>query len=155
MPVVGVVQDVSQARLLHRDVNIYAKRMGQRPRAAEAQEITLLTKLDPARQTRTLSPIAASKALNTPPKKRNSHHKSSGLSIAVMTLIIPGLFATVALPAYASTPYASPTSSAERANSVLTAYVQDNAQTVRVDATAVKDTKASRDRISATTEAQL
>jgi cell wall-associated NlpC family hydrolase len=96
---------------------------------AEAQEITLLTKHYPANLIATISKDSKSEPANNstqsqPVKPANLRRKANILSVAVCALVIPGLFSTMALPAYgasigtrtdatAATTSASGTSSAE------------------------------------------
>jgi cell wall-associated NlpC family hydrolase len=78
--------------------------------------------------------------------------RSSILSTAVIAVIVPGLFATVALPAYAYTP---PTPSAiADATKALEDVKRANAQTISVDAGA-KDPAVARDSFSATSAAEV
>ena len=96
--------------------------------------------------------------LNTPalssfaPKKTGSKRKSSFLSLAVTAVIVPGLFATVALPAYAFAPAEDTTDL--KAAVALEDMKTTDAQTVLVDAGAAAST-VSRDAFAATTEAEL
>lgn len=112
--------------------------MGQQPRVAEAQEITLLTKVGT-----TSVDISSNASL--------AKRKSSILSIAVTALVVPGLFATVALPAYAYSP-------PEPDNSGPTAALQElldrDAQTVVVSA-AASVSSVSRDAFGATSRADV
>jgi len=80
------------------------------------------------------------------PKRR-----ASALSLAVTALIVPGLFATVALPAYAVEP--EDTSAAE-SSAALARYVAADAQSVEVSA-AVAATPVARDAFSATSVEEL
>lgn len=76
--------------------------------------------------------------------------KSSVLGAAVIALVVPGLFATVALPAYAAqTP--TPAAQASRALEELTTV---NAQTVSVNADAAV-APVARDAFTATTPEEL
>lgn len=77
------------------------------------------------------------------PPKRN-RRKSSILSLSVTALVVPALFATVALPAYA---YSTPTATAA---TTATGAVQS--LDVAADATA---TDATRAKFDATTQAEL
>jgi len=74
------------------------------------------------------------------------------LGVAVVAVAAPGLFATVALPAYASVP--APDDSAHTAAVALERYTEANAQTVVVDAGATIPDVA-REGFSATTETEL
>ena len=89
---------------------------------------------------------------NPAPGRSPMQRKSSILSTAVIAIIVPGLFATVALPAYAYT--AAPVSTAADATKVLQDIKQSNAQTVVVDSSA-KPTAVSRDAFSATSSAEV
>ena len=77
--------------------------------------------------------------------------RSSVLSAAVMTLVVPGLFATVALPAYAVSPVDK---SGEEATTQLQAIKKTDAQNLAV-ASAAASVAASRDGFSATTPEEL
>ena len=87
-------------------------------------------------------------AVSAAKKKR----KSSFLSLAVTAVIVPGLFATVALPAYAFAP-AEDTDDLKAAVALEDMKTTD-AQTVLVDSGAAAST-VSRDAFAATTEAEL
>jgi cell wall-associated NlpC family hydrolase len=78
--------------------------------------------------------------------------KSSLLSTAVIAVVVPGLFATVALPAYAFAPVAD-TADIE-ASQALEEYKTTDAQTVLVDAGAATGTVA-RDSFTATSTEEL
>jgi cell wall-associated NlpC family hydrolase len=83
--------------------------MGQRHGAAEAQEATLLASATPETPVTPEIPEAF--------VPRRARRKSSILSLAVTAFVVPGLFATVALPAYA---YQEPSdASTAEANSAL------------------------------------
>lgn len=71
-------------------------------------------------------------------------------STAIMALVVPGLFATVALPAYAFTPAADDASG----TSELQSLKESGAQSLSVDAD-VAATAVTRDGYSATTVAEL
>jgi len=95
--------------------------------------------------------------LNTPAlssfaPKKNTKRKSSFLSLAVTAVIVPGLFATVALPAYAFAP--AEDNADLKASVALEEMKTTDAQTVLVDAGAAASS-ASRDAFGATTEAEL
>ena len=78
--------------------------------------------------------------------------KSGILSIAIVAVVVPGLFATVALPAYAFAP--AEDDSELNAAVALENYKESSAQTVVVDAGAtIAD--VARDEFSATSEAEL
>jgi cell wall-associated NlpC family hydrolase len=78
--------------------------------------------------------------------------KSSILSLAVTAVIVPGLFATVALPAYAFAP--ADDTADQVAAAAIEEYKESDAQTVLVDKGA-PETSVERDAFSATTEAEL
>ena len=84
--------------------------------------------------------------------KKTSKRKSSFLSLAVTAVIVPGLFATVALPAYAFAPAEDTTDL--KAAVALEDYKVSDAQTVLVDSGAAATT-VERDAFGATTEAEL
>ena len=84
--------------------------------------------------------------------KKKTKRKSSFLSLAVTAVIVPGLFATVALPAYAFAP--TEDTSDEKATAAVEDFKVSDAQTVLVDAGATLPT-AERDAFGATTEAEL
>ena len=77
--------------------------------------------------------------------------RSGFLSAAVLTLVVPGLFATVALPAYAINPVDN---SGVEASSELQALKTTDAQNLSV-AGASSSLAAARDGYSATTPAEL
>ena len=83
---------------------------------------------------------------------KKSKRKSSFLSLAVTAVVVPGLFATVALPAYAFAPVDD--TSELKAAVALEEFKETEAQTVLVDEGASL-TAAARDGFSATTEAEL
>ena len=76
--------------------------------------------------------------------------RSSVLSTAVIALVVPGLFATVAVPAYATQ---APNQQAQVAEQ-LQALKTEDAQSVTVDADAVL-APAARDAFTATTPEEL
>lgn len=85
--------------------------------------------------------------------ERNSRdRRSSALSIGVMALVVPGLFATVAIPAYALRPAEDTT--AAQASQELVESNDRLAQTVEVAADAGVASVA-RDEFSATSAAEL
>jgi cell wall-associated NlpC family hydrolase len=89
----------------------------------------------------------------TPPHTRiTARRKSSILSIAVTALVVPGLFATVALPAYAYSD-TSP-SAAEVASAKAAALTETDAQSIAVSSDAV-GSSVTRAEFSATSEAEL
>jgi cell wall-associated NlpC family hydrolase len=78
--------------------------------------------------------------------------KSSLISISVVAVVVPGLFATMALPAYAFAPVQD--DSELKSAMALEEYKETSAQTVVVDAGAtIAD--VSREGFAATTEAEL
>jgi len=79
-------------------------------------------------------------------------HKSSILSLAVTAVIVPGLFATVALPAYAFNP--APDTEAADATAQVQSLKNADAQTVVVAKDAAA-TSIARDTFSATTPEEL
>ena len=89
-------------------------------------------------------PTAKAKAPSKPSAWR------SWRSTAIMALVVPGLFATVALPAYAFTPSADTASG----SSELQALKESGAQSLSVDAD-VSANAVTRDGYTATTEAEL
>jgi len=84
-------------------------------------------------------------------KKSSLKRKSSILSLAVTAVIVPGLFATIALPAYAFSPSTTNKTEATQALQDLKAA---GAQTVTVDSAAASTTVA-RDGFSATSAAEM
>jgi cell wall-associated NlpC family hydrolase len=112
--------------------------------AAEAQEVALLSKSNPSTTNRKteLSPIARRPlALELYPdvippllaRRANFRRKSNILSVVVWTLVLPGLLATVVLPAYGAA--AAPTR-ADTASIALQRDLDSNSQSVHVNATA-------------------
>lgn len=93
---------------------------------------------------------AAAPAVSAP--KARSTKKSSALSVAVMALVVPGLFATVALPAYAFTE--APSQAGEQAAAALTQEKTVNAQSVAV-ADDAPLTAIARDDFTATSAAEI
>ena len=89
-------------------------------------------------------PAAKPKAAAKPGKWR------SWRSTAIMALVVPGLFATVALPAYAFTPSTDDAAGSSKLQSLK----ESGAQSLSVDAD-VAATAVTRDGYSATTEAEL
>lgn len=81
--------------------------MGQQPRAAEAQEVTLLAR------------------------------KSNALSVAVIAVVVPALVATVALPAYAYTPAPDTTAAVQAAQLTRLTAIEAQSVFVIPDAPAV------------------
>jgi cell wall-associated NlpC family hydrolase len=101
------------------------------------------------------APAAANTVLSFPAiaaSKKKNKRKSSILSTAVIAVIVPGLFATVALPAYAFAPQTD--DSDLQAAVALEEYKTSDAQTVLVDAGASAST-LSRDAFASTTVAEL
>lgn len=78
--------------------------------------------------------------------------KSNLLSISVLAVVVPGIFATVALPAYAYTPPES--TEAAEATAEISHLRENEAQSLAVAADAAIST-AARDAFSATSEAEL
>ena len=101
----------------------------------------------PARDAGSNTVPAAFRAKASPAKR-----KSSLLSVAVMALVVPGLFATVALPAYAFSPEED--STAAEATVELQNLKSSNAQSVEVDDAAAA-TAVSRDAFAATSAAEM
>jgi cell wall-associated NlpC family hydrolase len=110
--------------------------------AAEAQEVALLSKSNPSTTNRKteLSPIARRPlALELYPdvippllaRRANFRRKSNILSVVVWTLVLPGLLATVVLPAYGAA--AAPTR-ADTASIALQRDLDSNSQSVHVNA---------------------
>jgi cell wall-associated NlpC family hydrolase len=88
------------------------------------------------------------------PRTTNStsfFRKSNVLSVAVVAVFVPGLFATVALPAYAYS--AAPTTSVD-STSALERDIRQNAQSVAVSAT-VPVPSAARDGFATTSAAEV
>jgi peptidoglycan DL-endopeptidase CwlO len=77
---------------------------------------------------------------------RNLRRRSNVLGVAVLAVIIPGLFATVALPAYAES-NASP-SAAAKSNAALQHRIHAGAQTMFVNAAATDAGSLTRDTIT-------
>ena len=99
----------------------------------------------------TASPVPS--VLTTPTiSAKKSKRKSSFLSLAVTAVVVPGLFATVALPAYAFAPVDD--NADLKAAVALEELKETEAQTVLVDEGATLAATA-RDGFSATTEAEL
>lgn len=100
------------------------------------------------------SPALAS-GLPVPPaftKASSTKRKSNLLSVAVTALVVPGIFATMALPAYAFQPVQDTT--AAEASVALQALKESDAQTVTV-AEAAASVSAARDGFTATTPEEL
>jgi cell wall-associated NlpC family hydrolase len=111
--------------------------------------LNLLTQVQPHNDI----PEGVAKFENRPrPRAVRSARKSSLLSIAVTAVIVPGLFATVALPAYAFVP--APDDAQQKASEALAEQTEAGAQTLVVDAGAGTSTVA-RESFGATTEAEL
>lgn len=85
-------------------------------------------------------------------ERTSRDRRSSALSIGVMALVVPGLFATVAIPAYAFRPVEDTT--AAEASQQLVEQNDRFAQTVQVDAQAGL-TSIARDEFTATSAAEL
>lgn len=116
--------------------------MGQRLGAAEAQEITLLA--NPNRPDSLDTPIPAAFAAR--PKRR-----SNLLSAAVTALVVPGMVATVALPAYA---YQEPEAVTATDVRQTVAFSQQHAQSLAVGGT-VAAAAVSRDGFGTTSAADM
>ena len=84
--------------------------------------------------------------------QRRGKRRSSLLCIAITTVVIPGLFATVAIPAYAFAPVAADRE--QNAAVALEKYKQSGAQTLAVDATA-STVSTTREAFGATTPEEL
>ena len=85
-------------------------------------------------------------------RNARTKRKTTALSVAVTALVVPGLFATVALPAYAYAP--SQQAEAETSAVALEQFKAEDAQTVFV-ATTAEAPAVSREAFGATTEAEL
>jgi cell wall-associated NlpC family hydrolase len=85
-------------------------------------------------------------------RNARTKRKATALSFAVTALVVPGLFATVALPAYAYAP--SQEADAGASSGALEQLKAHDAQTVFVAATA-EAPAVSREAFGATTEAEL
>ncbi|CAN5375508.1 hypothetical protein BH11ACT3_BH11ACT3_22930 [soil metagenome] len=96
------------------------------------------------------APVATAPAAPTT-RPRTTRKKPAGLNIAVMALVVPGLFCTVALPAYAyqGAPTADGAATAELENAKA-----DGAQSVTV-ASDVAAAAVARDGYTATSAAEL
>jgi cell wall-associated NlpC family hydrolase len=95
-------------------------------------------------------PAKAKASSSTPVRGK----KPAMVNLAVMTLVVPGLFATVALPAYAFLPGSNTQSENGAAGSALSAINAAQSQQIVVDAT-VAAPAAARDAMTATTTEQL
>jgi peptidoglycan DL-endopeptidase CwlO len=80
--------------------------------------------------------------------------KSNILSTAVMALVVPGLFATLALPAYAYSPSVTAETKSEKATASVMKLKQTGAQTVAIASNA-KFATVARDAFTATSVAEL
>jgi cell wall-associated NlpC family hydrolase len=108
-----------------------------------------LTKASPENGT----PEGVAKFENRPrPSAVRSARKSSLLSVAVTAVIVPGLFATVALPAYAFVPPADDAD--QKASQAIEQQIEAGAQSLVVDAGA-GSSATTRDSFGATTQAEL
>jgi cell wall-associated NlpC family hydrolase len=85
--------------------------------------------------------------------RKISRRKSSILSISVTALVVPALFATVALPAYAYSP-TSDSAVAQAKSTALTDLTLADAQSLNV-ATDAESTTVSRASFDATSEAEV
>jgi cell wall-associated NlpC family hydrolase len=108
--------------------------------------------LPPAASSRSILGTSAVLSTRALAAKKKNKRKSSLLSIAVTAVVVPGLFATVALPAYAFAPVQDSTDL--NAAVALEEYKTSDAQTVLVDAGATT-VGAARDAFGATSEAEL
>lgn len=105
-----------------------------------------------ALERKSLIPSAFRRERPARPARSARDIRSSALSIGVMALVVPGLFATVAIPAYAFRP-AEDTTAADASQTML----EENdkfAQNVQVDAEAGA-AAISRDQFSATSAAEI
>ncbi len=78
-------------------------------------------------------------------KPANFRRKSNVLSIAVCAIVVPGLLATVALPAYGA---GVPTSNSQHAGTSLQRALTDNPQTLAVAASGTTTVTVARDTVS-------
>jgi cell wall-associated NlpC family hydrolase len=118
-----------------------------------------LTKVGPELHRSTETPSSDSQAiasgLPVPPaftKATPTKRKSSFLSVAVTAIVVPGIFATMALPAYAFQPTVD--TSGVEASVALQALKESDAQSVIV-AEAAASSLTARDAFSATTPEEL
>ena len=109
------------------------------------------TSLAPAVGTATVTVPAAFLA-KTAARQARSKRKTNFLSVAVTAFVVPGLFATVALPAYAYAP--GQESQAELSSVTLEQVKAHDAQTVLV-AEAAETPAISREAFGATSKAEL
>src|SRR5690554_2881060 len=106
--------------------------MGRLPRAVEAQEIHLVASRNPKKGRHRLAPPTreveqfAQKPVGAFGSKKK---RSNGLSVAVSILVVPGLFGTVALPAYAL----GPLEPVETEGAAIMNLKEDFAQSISVD----------------------
>jgi cell wall-associated NlpC family hydrolase len=84
--------------------------------------------------------------------RKFSIRRSNVLSVAVAAVFVPGLFATVALPAYAYSP--TPATSADSTTAALQRDIRQNAQSVAVSAS-VPVPSAARDGFATTSAAEV
>ena len=99
--------------------------------------------------------LAAFSKTSAGSNRTGPNRKSSILSLAVVAVVVPGLFATVALPAYAFAPQPSAdATAAAKATQQLQQLKTDNAQSVYVASDAASGT-VSRDAFSATSAAEI
>jgi cell wall-associated NlpC family hydrolase len=125
-----------------------------RATGAEAQEVALLSKQYPAvrfdgqKSNSQLFESARDHADVIPPeltKPANFRRRSTLRSVGVLAVLVPGLFATVALPAYGAT--SSKPSIEARSSAALQHSIDANAQTIVVVAAAADGPKLTRDAI--------
>jgi cell wall-associated NlpC family hydrolase len=121
---------------------------------AEAQEVALLSKQYPTvpfsgpKSNTQLFESARDHVDVVAPvlaKPANFRRKSTLRSVAVVAVLVPGLFATVALPAYGAT--SSRPSVEARSSAALQRSIDANAQSIVVDAAAADGPKLTRDAI--------
>ena len=105
---------------------------------------------EPAKLETAVNEVPAAFRSKTP--RPHPGRKSSILSLAVTAVIVPGLFATVALPAYAFSP--TPDTSGVAATQALQDDKQSNAQSMIV-ADAAAPVAVGRDTFTATSAAEL
>jgi peptidoglycan DL-endopeptidase CwlO len=78
-------------------------------------------------------------------KPANFRRKSNVLSVAVCVLVLPGLLATVALPAYGAV---APTSQSQRSSEALQRTLANDPQTLAVSASDTSTVTIARDTVS-------
>jgi cell wall-associated NlpC family hydrolase len=157
----AATQGVSFTHPLDRDVT-YDRDGAAHREAAEAQEMNLLLPgIDsgPAgsSQTRRTDRTAAHRTTGAPkstPAKPSTtvRKKPAGLNLAIMALVVPALFFTVALPAYAYSPTAE--DEGGDATAALSELKESDAQSVAVS-DALTVAAPARDTFTATSAAEL